>query len=249
MNPLRGYAVAVSFLTRVPAARRVPPDGAEIAAASVFYPAVGLSVGAVGASLALLFTHLAAPLLAVAIMVTTIVLTGAFHEDGLADALDGLGGGLSRERALEIMKDSRIGSFGGVGITLLLLGRFALYQAIPRAALPAALLVAGGLSRFGALPVMTFLAYARPQGIASAHARNVGARMLLAGALLPALLAAVGGAPAVCALAVVAVVSGILALWLRSRLGGYTGDTLGLTVCLCEVAALCCYVGTGWGGR
>lgn len=249
MTPLRRYAVAVSFLTRIPVARRVPPGEREVAAASAFYPAVGLSVGAIGASLARLLPLLPAPVLAVAITAVTMCVTGAFHEDGLADALDGLGGGLTRERALEIMKDSRIGSFGGAGLTLLLLARFALYQAIPRPSLPAALLVAGGLSRFGALPIMRFLDYARPGGIASAHAGRVGTSALLAGALLPLLLVAAGGSPAAHALLAVVVVSAVVASWLRSRLGGYTGDTLGLAVCLCEVASLCCYLGPGWGGR
>jgi adenosylcobinamide-GDP ribazoletransferase len=240
-SPARSLTVALSFLTRLPVARSRPVEAAELARATPFYPVVGLAVGALLAAIAMALPRVPPMLLALLLCAASLVTTGAFHEDGLADSLDGLGGGASRERALEIMKDSRIGTFGAAGLNLLLLARFALYQSIPRPALPVALVAAGCFARFGFLPLMAFLPYARAQGIASSQAQT-GLRELAIAAVLPVAVAALGGRASVYALLAALATSALVALWLRARLGGYTGDTLGLCACLCEIASLCCFL-------
>ena len=241
MKALRPFAIALSLLTRIP----VPGVGAvsadEMARAAVFYPAVGLFVGAIVAGVALAVARLPSMLSAVVLCTVSVLITGAFHEDGVADSLDGLGAGGDRDRALAIMRDSRIGTFGAVGLNLLLLARFALYQSIVPHRLPLALIAAGCYSRFGVVPLLALFRYARTDGIVSFHAR-VGWRQLTTAAIVPVILAVVLGWPSVGALVTTLTVSLLLGCYVRARLGGYTGDTLGLCACLCELATLCWFL-------
>ena len=120
-HELRLFFIALQFFTRVPVPRWVGFEPAWLQQSARHFPAVGLCVGAVGALVLAGTAWLVPPAVAVVLsMVATVVLTGAFHEDGFADTCDGLGGHVSRERALDIMKDSRIGSYGVVGLVLLL---------------------------------------------------------------------------------------------------------------------------------
>ena len=118
---LRACAAAFTFLTRVPAHRVVRHDGQDLANAAPYFPLVGVVVGAVGgaafAAASLLWPTLLAIIISVA---ATVWMTGAFHEDALADALDGFGGGWDRAQILAIMKDSRVGSYALVGVALVL---------------------------------------------------------------------------------------------------------------------------------
>ena len=185
-------------------------------------------------------------------MIATLVVTGAFHEDGLADAVDGLGGGLDRNRALEIMKDSRIGAFGAIALGMVLLLKFVTLSSVP--SLQAALLLLAGhaVSRLGAVFIMTKMPYARESddsrskplvqhvsmvsvviatltgivalpamGWAGVSMRWTGVPMWWAG--VPGLLA-------------VGLVSFVWGLYLKRRLGGYTGDCLGAAQQLGECA-------------
>src|ERR1043165_2709094 len=136
MRTLREFAAAVQFMTRIPVpAFRYEPalvlDGAK------FYPLVG-AVVALGAILLErgLRSHLPNSIVALAVVAYVVVITGGFHEDGLADPADALGGGWTRPRMLEIMHDSRIGSFGTLAIVLSLGARWALLAAVPANRLP-----------------------------------------------------------------------------------------------------------------
>jgi len=113
VHQLRLFFVALQFFTRMPVPRWVGFDPQWLSQASRYFPAVGLVVGAFAALAYALASALWPPIVAVLLSTsTTIWLTGAFHEDGFADTCDGLGGGMTRERVLEIMKDSRIGAYG-----------------------------------------------------------------------------------------------------------------------------------------
>lgn len=226
----REMALALQFLTRLPVPVLPPP--ADLAASLRWFPAVGALVGALAALVwwlaAMAFPPVVAALLAVA---AGVLATGALHEDGLADTADGLGGA-TRARALEIMRDSRIGTFGVLALGLVLAARVAALAALPPAAIP--LLLVAGHAASRAVMVLT-LATGRParaDGLASAVGAGPGA-----GGLAVALAT---GAAALIALGWVlpwsAVDGGLaglllapLALRLRveRRLGGYTGDTLG----------------------
>jgi adenosylcobinamide-GDP ribazoletransferase len=224
-----------------------PPDFAVTPRA---LPLAGAVIGATGA-VALGLAHLLGfgPALSAALAVVAIVIaTGAFHEDGLADTADGFWGGHDRERRLEIMRDSRIGSYGAAALGLSLLLRIlALATIIERAgALPAAmtLVAIAALSRTGALNVMIALEPARTTGASHAVGRPLPRTVATAWGLCAALSLVLGligdlplGGMALAFGAAALAAWGMTAL-ARAKLGGYTGDVVGATQQAVEIAAL-----------
>ena len=167
----------------------------------------------------------------------TIALTGAFHEDGLADTMDGLGGAQSRERALEIMKDPRIGTFGVLALVLTVGLKVAALSALPLTQAMAALIAGHTLSRWCAILVAWRLPYARVDS--STRAKPVVERispldLTIASVfgLAPLILC---GRHALFGLFAASIVVVLLGIWFTRRLGGHTGDTLGATQQLVEV--------------
>ena len=246
---MRLFLVALQFLTRVPV-RLSRFEPAWLNDCVRHFPLVGMLVGAVGATVlagaAQCWPAWVAALIALAAMVA---FTGGFHEDGLADTFDALGGVVPRDKALSIMKDSRIGSYGALALVLSLLLRAALLAVLatrPLLGAVAALLAGHALARAAAVAVMVSLPYggdadhakAKPLALAVAP-RNLGIALLWCVGLMAALGAA-GVAPARLALAAAA--AGLVAwgmrAWLKRRLGGYTGDGLGATEQLGEIAVL-----------
>lgn len=243
---LRSAVVAVQFLTRVPLSRRVV-ETEELARAVAFFPLVGALVGAGIAGVTFAVTPLLG--LDVAIVAGLIfgaLLTGAFHEDGLADACDGLGGGFTRERALEIMRDSRIGSYGAVALVLLYAARFALFRTLGATALLLVLPAASALGRAAGVALMAWLPNARGEGVAMDFDKAAASRRtpyviaMATPLILAALLCGLSSVLLVGAAVIVTLGAG---LYLRRRLGGVTGDCLGAANVITEVAVLACAVG------
>jgi adenosylcobinamide-GDP ribazoletransferase len=234
----RGGLAAVGFLTRVPVRRRL--DARDVARGVPFFPvvgaAVGLSAGGVGV---LLHPHVPALAAAGVVVGVELVLTGGMHVDALADTADAAGAS-TRERALEIMRDPRIGSFGASALVVDLLVRAAAIAALLDAgAAVAALVAAGALSRAAALPLAAGLPYARgeagPGSVLSGRTSWPAAAAGVAVGLGLSLVAGIDGLAAAGAAAGVAV---ILALVFRRWLGGVTGDSLGAVTELAGTAAL-----------
>lgn len=235
-----GYFLgAVGFFTRLPVPGWVGHSAAALSQCARYFPAVGLLVGGIGALVYWLALHLwPQPVAVLLSMAATLYATGAFHEDGLSDTADGLGGGWDKARILAIMKDSRVGSYGVVALVLALLGKFALLSGIDAALVPAALLAGHAVSRFGATLIMATLDYARDDESSKSrpatHRPSLASLLLAAGfALLPLLLLPLGKALAGIVLAALA------ATWLAAKfqrwLGGYTGDCLGAVQQVTEI--------------
>ena len=204
-----------------------------MAASPRWYPAVGALVGALAGAAYWLAALVFPPgLAALAATAAGLLATGCLHEDGLADACDGLGGGASRERALEIMRDSRLGTYGAVGLGAALAAKVLALAALPGGAVPLVLVAGHAASRASCVLVIASSAYLRPEGTGAAVAGGPGpgglavalatgaAALALPAALLPAV--AVGGG----ALGL-AIGYGAMRRWFERRLGGYTGDCLG----------------------
>lgn len=243
--------IALQFLTRVPVPARVGFEPAWLHASARYFPLVGLFVGAVGALVLWLAAALwPVPVAAGLSIAATVWLTGGFHEDGLADTCDGLGGSVSRERALQIMKDSRLGSYGALGLMLVLGLKAAALASLAEAGIANALTattLAHGASRAAAVALLRVLPYAGDVEHAKAkpmaqQVSRVGVAVACAWPLLAAL--ALGGlqlAPwraIFAALAAAAVSAALCARWFRRRLAGYTGDTLGGAQQFSELAML-----------
>ncbi len=246
-HELRLFFVALQFLTRVPVPQWVGFKPEWLNDSARHFPAVGLCVGALAAGVLWLGAHAWTALIAVLLsMAATIWLTGAFHEDGLADTCDGLGGAVTREKALAIMKDSRLGTYGTVGLLLVLaLKAAALHSLVVRdlAATLALLPLAHAWSRSATVLLLRLLPYGGDAEHAKAKplAQQVDG-FGLALALMWAGIAAVAAALFVelevllwAALAAAGVTLW-MARWLRLRLGGYTGDALGATQQFSELA-------------
>ena len=237
---------AFQFLTRLP----IPAysfDEFSISRAAKFFPLVGLVIAGAGAGLNwLLLPHVAAPFRAALVLLLFVVLTGAFHEDGLADAVDGFGGGWTRERVLEIMHDSRIGSYGALAIGFSLLFRFLALNVL--AANPwrfgMYVCVAHVLCRWSTLPLGAWLPAARTGAGAGARvAQNISIASLLGGTLFAFVVCVFAlHAGAWIPILVSVIVTGATGLFYRQRLGGVTGDCFGATNQLVEISVYLCGV-------
>jgi len=246
---LRLFLVALQFLTRLPV-RLDRFEPAWLNDCVRHFPLVGMLIGGVGAVVmwgaVQVWPAWVAALLALAALVA---LTGGFHEDGLADTFDALGGVVSRDKALAIMKDSRIGSYGALALVLSLMLRavlLAVLAARPMLGAVSALLASHAFARAAAVGVMVSLPYggdaeqakAKPLALAVAP-RNFSIALAWC-ALLLLVLAGLGVyLPRLLLAALAAVLVALLMRhWLLRRLGGYTGDGLGATEQLAEIAVL-----------
>ena len=239
-HELRLFFIALQFLTRLPVPGWVghPPDGLNPAAR--YFPLVGACVGAAGAVVALGALLVWPPWVAATLCVAaTLWLTAALHEDGLADSCDALLGAAPRERALAIMKDSRIGSYGAAALVLSLLLRVALLAGLlardPWLA-AAACVAAHAAGRASAVALMALLPYAGDAALAKAQPLARPPRLadvVCAVALGAAALGAAASLAPPVARSMALQLGGLLLLvlllrrGLRRRLGGHTGDTLG----------------------
>jgi adenosylcobinamide-GDP ribazoletransferase len=244
MQQLRLFFIALQFFTRIPIPRWVGFDAAWLHQASRYFPAVGWVVALVTAMVYVVASLLWPP--AVAMVLSTVAgiwLTGAFHEDGFADVCDGFGGGMTPERVLDIMKDSRVGAYGAIGIVLMLMFKVTLLVSLPVPYVVPALLIAHPLSRLASCTLIWRLNYARLEGKAKPLAQHMSTAEWLIAAITVALPIAallwVGALPLPNFL--LACIFLILASWWLARLfvrriGGYTGDCLGAVQQLSEVA-------------
>lgn len=244
---LRAFFAALRFFTRLPVPAWAGHSEQHLEQAARYFPLVGWLIGAIGAAAtAAAAQALPVSLAVLAGMAATLLATGAFHEDGLADAADGFGGGRDKAHILQIMKDPHLGSFGAIALGLMLLAKFnALVQIDARLGLRSlalALIAGHALSRLGAVALLCTLDYVREDQTAKSRpvARRLGAGEMgvaLLFGLSPCLL--LGGVQAI---RVVALAAGATLAWgaycLR-RIGGYTGDCLGAAQQLAELA---CYL-------
>ena len=235
---LAAIRAAVMFFTRVPVPSLARHDPADLQRAAAWFPLVGWLVGAVAAGVWWAAAQVWPPAVASGLsLVATLLLTGAFHEDGFADVCDGFGGGYTKERVLEIMRDSRVGAFGAIGVVVMLGLKWQTVAALPVTLGGAAVLLVGhAVSRAAAVSLMAVLPYVREEeGKAKPLATELsGGRLIVALScgLTPLALLPARGMGAVAGVGMLWLV---LARWFRRRLGGYTGDCLGAAQQVCEV--------------
>lgn len=223
--------MAASFVTILPVASSKPAGDGAIARATWALPVAGLLVGLAGAfvykvAIRLGLTPNLAALLAVA---TTALITGALHEDGLADTADGLGGGRTRERKLEIMRDSRIGTYGVCALILSFGLRWSALAAIAHPwAVTLALCAAHAASRAGVPAFMSLVPPARPDGLSASAGAPPGRSVAIAFAVgTLALALALGPGKALAGLILLSFAGLMLARLATRQIGGQTGDILG----------------------
>lgn len=232
-------ALALTFLTRLPA-----PSSAGLAAGTlgrsvVWFPVVGALVGAVlGGTRLLADLVLPAGPATVLALTAAVLLTGGLHEDGLADTADGLGAHTSRERKLDIMRDSRVGTFGALALGLSLLLAWSLLSGLDGTECLLAAVAAHALARW-AMPVASLLfSPARPDG--TGRLMTVSAPRLIVATVLAVTIACAsqGAVAGLAAVAAALAVTGTLGAYATRAVGGISGDTYGAVGKLAELAGL-----------
>ena len=247
----RYFLLALGFFTRIPVPSLDNFQESDLNQSVKYFPLIGIIVGFIGA-ISFYLAHLFCPksIAVLVSMATTVYLTGAFHEDGLADSADGLGGGYDRARILTIMQDSRLGTYGAMALFLMLMAKFQTLNTLHVAIIPAMLIIGHALSRLSAVWIMATLSYAKPEGKAKPLATEVNQFDLIVAnffGLLPFLVflvfLVVSGRSLLSTLKLVLVTLILLLItfvWWRAKiqkwLGGYTGDTLGAIQQMTELA-------------
>jgi adenosylcobinamide-GDP ribazoletransferase len=244
----RDFAASLRFFSILPLPAPAEPSGPAFSEFAWTAPLAGALIGLLAAIALAIAVRLglSANLAAVAAVAVLVLVCGGLHEDGLADFADGLSSGRSREERLAIMRDSRIGAFGAIALTLALIARVAAIATLVgggagRAA--AALILVGAASRLGALVPLTALAPARSDGLGATAGRLAPAAFLAAAAATAVValvvgLAGLGVVRALCAAALAAAAAGGIAALAQRRLGGQTGDVAGAAEQAAEIAAL-----------
>lgn len=235
------FLLSVQFFTRIPIPTRVPYSEQELNHAAIYFPLLGTLIGGLCALIysgaSLVWPASVAIFLS---MLFGLLLTGCFHEDGLADCMDGMGGGWERERILAIMQDSRLGTYGACALFAALAGKFIVLLELPTAHIAAVMVLAHCVSRVNAASMMLSEPYARPEG----KAKPLAVRMSVGGFLFGTALALapfIGlDVPALLWLALFPLIALRLwfARWLRKWIGGFTGDALGALQQLSELTFL-----------
>jgi adenosylcobinamide-GDP ribazoletransferase len=256
MNQIKLFLIALQFYTRIPIVGNLATwanySPQRLSSSTRYFTVVGILIGAVCATSFFLAQQILPHALAVVIAIAAgILATGGFHEDGWADFCDGFGGVTSKQRTLDIMTDSRIGSYAGLGLIVLLLAKFAALNAMSPQLATCALLIAHPLSRGFAVLIMATLPYAKPLDDAKAKpiAQGLAGKdlfialsvcVLFCGGIFLMGFATLGSKQIGLALLFMFAGWWRIRYLMKSRLQGYTGDTLGATQQLTECLA---YVG------
>jgi len=232
----------LAFLTRLPIARGTPGEGADVARASWSFPVIGAGIGLLAGlvywiSFKLDLSPFISALLAVA---TTMLVTGCLHEDGLADTLDGFGGGATREQKLEIMRDSRVGSYGTCALVFSILFKTGAISSLGDPSLAMSALLAAHTGARATLPMfMRRVPPARPDGLAADAGRPPSGTPAIAALIgFAVLVFALGLGGAVVTTLVLAAAVALLALLCMREIGGQTGDVLGAVEQTSEIVIL-----------
>ncbi|MBI2266143.1 MAG: adenosylcobinamide-GDP ribazoletransferase [Armatimonadetes bacterium] len=234
-----GLLTAFRFLTVLPLPHREEEPGA-LGASAAFFPLVGLVLGLALAGLDVLLRKIWPPEVTSAVLLLALTaLTGALHLDGFMDSCDGLFGSHDPARRMEIMKDSRVGSFGVLGVACLFLVKYAALLALPDSWRLGALALAPALGRWAMVLVIWGFPYARPQGTGRVFKEGVGLEQV-APATLTTVLAALFFLPKAAApsLFVAALSAWLLARFICTRIPGLTGDSYGAVTETIEVVSL-----------
>jgi adenosylcobinamide-GDP ribazoletransferase len=236
---LKSFLFALQHLTRLPSPR-VSFDDVACGRATVFFPVAGALLGAVMAALVWAAgPYLPFQLQASLLIIVMVVLTGGIHLDGFMDSIDGLFSGRPKENKLEIMRDSRVGAFGVIGVICLLLLKFNLLAGIPNHVLIKLLLVVPALSRWNMTFAVVIFPYARPEGLGTIYKEYSGIKELLWATVLAAGIAGlVLGVYGVLLMVLGAVITYLLGIKIKRELGGLTGDIYGFISELSEVMLL-----------
>ncbi len=237
------FLIALQFLTSIPVSLKRELTTEQLGRATSYFPAVGLVIGIILAVLAWLLNYILPPAVVnVLIIVTLVIITGALHLDGLADTCDGLAGYKTVEERWQVMRDSRTGAFGVVGIVLLLLAKYVSLNSIPSDLIIPALVFMPVVSRWAMVYAIFAFPYARPEGLGTAYksatrwpqfAIATVITFVVAAALFP-----VFSLMGLILIFGIWIITSALAFYFKHKFAGLTGDTYGAINEVAEVMSL-----------
>ncbi|MCD6575490.1 adenosylcobinamide-GDP ribazoletransferase [Candidatus Aerophobetes bacterium] len=244
-NPVRHFFTALEFLTIIPTpswfkrrAKLKADFSVEIAESTPFFPFVGFIIGVLLFLIYLIFNRFPCEITSVLVLGGWICITGALHLDGLADTIDGLSGGNTREKVLDIMRDSHIGAKGVAGVILLILLKLFLLAHILSYSKPFALVYIPSVSRWGMVIGAFIIPYAREEGLGK-FSLFIGYPQIIMATLITLILGIIIlGILHLILIAGVGTTTVIFSLYLKKKIGGFTGDTLGALGEIGEVVSL-----------
>jgi adenosylcobinamide-GDP ribazoletransferase len=238
---MREFFIALQFLTRVPIELHHELAPAELPRSMLYYPAVGLLIGLVLMVVRIAVARLLpAPLVVLIVLILLIVITGGLHLDGFSDTLDGFYAGRNREDILRIMKDSHIGAMGVIGLVCLLLFKFISLQSLGKEVINTALVLMPVLGRWSMVIAASAAPYARSEGVGKPYVGYIGVREWLGATLFTVatavfLMRLIKGS-LLCL--IVLLITFMLVVFIKRKIGGMTGDTLGAVGEAVEAVAL-----------
>lgn len=245
MTAAREIATALTFLTRLPVARFASGEPAALSRATTWFPLVGLVIGStMGFAVIVLSAIMPASVVVIAALALGLLLTGGFHEDGLADVADSAGA-FSVDSKLAIMRDSRVGTYGALALIVLITARFAVLGDLvwtDWTVVLGALIAAHVMARWSSVLLMAWLPYARAEAVNKVVAQGVTRTQLLRSSgvatlcLIP--VAALDWPMALLAVPIALIVAALAGLWFRRAFGGITGDCLGAANVVVEISVL-----------
>lgn len=247
----RALGAAFTFLTRLPVGSLAAHDPADLPASAAYFPLVGAVIGLIGGAVFGVGLRFWTPVVAILLSTcATVLSTGAFHEDALADALDGFGGGWTRDQVLAIMKDSRVGSYALVGVVLVVGLKIAALASIARESdglhVAAVIVAAHSLGRWSSLPLIRAYPYVRPSvdgerpSAGRPFVASISSSRIIAATILATIIVAISlGSRAWIAGVVALVVTWLAGRYFARRIGGITGDALGAAN---QIVELCVYL-------
>jgi adenosylcobinamide-GDP ribazoletransferase len=233
-----GILAALQFLTLLPVKRSFTAE--QMGRSTAYFPLVGLLIGLLLVGVYYLFKLLLPiPVVNLILIVSMALLSGGLHLDGLADTLDGIAGHRTADQRLEIMRDSRIGGFGALGLALFLIAEYVILNSIPEENIPYTLVVSLVLSRWAMVTAIFFYPYARPAGLGKAFKDAVNWQQFAIATLfsvaITVILFKIAGLVIVAA---VWIFISLIAIYLKRQLKGLTGDTYGAINEMAEISVM-----------
>lgn len=245
---MKSFITALQFLTRIHVKNQADLTAEDFGRSTKFFPLVGLILGIIYmlASWCLIAVFGWANLVTTLLVILPVLLTGGLMLDGFMDTVDGVFSGRERERVLEIMKDSRVGSFGVLALACLLLVNWSALRDVNLVLIMTALFVMPVIGRMAMVMAIAFFPYARKEGMGKIFADMADRKTVITAVVTTLICVVPWGQAAIAALIFGLAIAWLAASWLNRKLGGLTGDTYGAIETLTETAVLLVFWAASW---
>ena len=236
---IRALILMFQFMTRLPIPIEIKMEKKTISKGILFLPLVGMVVGGISWGVYYVLSFINSDVAALGAVIANVAVTGGLHIDGLSDTCDGFFSARTRDRILEIMKDSRVGTFGVIATVMLLLAKYILIAGLPQDVVPLALVFISGTSRLGAALLITFGKSARPGGLGDMFSSSSSKAYFLLSTCFHTTIGTIfGGLTFVILLIVIIVFDLLLMRYSYKIIGGLTGDVYGAGIEISDVLGL-----------